>query len=307
VKFDVIGDVHGEFGKLVALLSKLGYSDSGGIWRHHSRKAVFVGDLIDRGANQLAVVNLVRNMVDADEAHCILGNHEFNAIAWATENPQHPGKFLRDHDRSGNREQHAAFLAEVKKEPSRHAETVAWFKTLPLWLDFGDLRVVHACWDQSSIDTLNPLLGPNQTLTDQLIEDASNPEHDAYKAVEIVCKGPEVRLPDGVSIKDKEGKDRDAVRVAWWHEDLSTFREAVHIHHQYKHLLPDGPLPELWHSFTYSGPPVVFGHYWFTGTPEIKQNKQFGCVDYSIANGGLLVAYRWDGESELSTSKMAFV
>lgn len=306
MQFDVIGDVHGEFGKLIGLLSKLGYADAGGIWRHPRRKAVFVGDLIDRGPRQLDVVNLVRSMVEAGEAHCILGNHEFNAITWATENPKYPGKFLRDHDKPGNFEQHAAFLAQVNKDPSRHAETIAWFKTLPLWLDLGDLRVVHACWEQSSIDRLIPLLGPNQTLTDQLIEDAADPEHDVFKAVEVLCKGPEVRLPDGVYIKDKEGKGRDAVRVAWWHEDLSTFREAVHIHHQYRHLLPNGPLPEPWRSFTYSGPPVVFGHYWFVGTPEIK-NKKCACVDYSVANGGPLVAYRWDGESELSTSKLAFV
>ena len=44
MKFYVIGDVYGEFDKLVALLSKLGYSNSGGYWRHSSRRAVFVGD-----------------------------------------------------------------------------------------------------------------------------------------------------------------------------------------------------------------------------------------------------------------------
>jgi hypothetical protein len=307
VKLDVIGDVHGEFAKLAALLSQLGYSDSGGLWRHPSRKAIFVGDLIDRGPNQVAVVDLVRKMVQAGEAHCILGNHEFNAIAWATENPRSPAEFLRDHDKPGNREQHAAFLAQVGEGSPLHAETIAWFKTLPLWLDFGDLRIVHACWDPSSIETLKPLLGPNQTLTDQLIVDASNPQHDAYKAVEVICKGPEAQLPPGLSFKDKEGKDRDAVRVAWWHDDLSRFREAAHIHRQYKHLLPEGPLPEPWNSFKYAGPPVIFGHYWFTGIPEVKQNKKFCCVDYSVAHGGPLVAYRWDGESDLSTSKMAFV
>jgi hypothetical protein len=63
--FDVIGDVHGEFDKLVALLARLGYWELGGTWRHPDRTAIFVGDLIDRGPKQLATVDLVRAMVDA--------------------------------------------------------------------------------------------------------------------------------------------------------------------------------------------------------------------------------------------------
>jgi hypothetical protein len=62
---DIIGDVHGQFDKLVALLTNLGYRDSGGAWRHSSRSAIFVGDLIDRGPKQLATVDLVRRMVEA--------------------------------------------------------------------------------------------------------------------------------------------------------------------------------------------------------------------------------------------------
>jgi hypothetical protein len=55
--FDIIGDVHGQFDKLVALLSYLGYRDSGDAWRHPSRTVIFVGDLIDRGPKQLATVD----------------------------------------------------------------------------------------------------------------------------------------------------------------------------------------------------------------------------------------------------------
>jgi hypothetical protein len=76
---DVIGDVHGQYDKLVPLLSHLGYSEANGAWRHPSRTAVFLGDLIDRGPKQLATVALVRAMVEAGSAQCILGNHEFNA------------------------------------------------------------------------------------------------------------------------------------------------------------------------------------------------------------------------------------
>ena len=65
---DVIGDVHGQFDKLVALLTHLGYRDNGGTWRHPNRSVIFVGDLIDRGPKQLATVDLVRGMVEAASA-----------------------------------------------------------------------------------------------------------------------------------------------------------------------------------------------------------------------------------------------
>ena len=166
--FDVIGDVHGEFEKLVALLNHLGYREQAGTFRHPGRTAIFVGDLVDRGPKQLATGDLVRRMVEAGSALCIMGNHEFNAIAWVTPDPQNPGKFLRDHHKPGNRAQHQAFLNEVEGTP-RQREITDWFKTLPLLLDLGAVRIVHACWHQESMDALQPLLTPEHKLTDQAI------------------------------------------------------------------------------------------------------------------------------------------
>jgi hypothetical protein len=66
-----------------------------------------------------------------------------HAIAVSPDGPQHPGKFLRDHHKPGNRQQHQAFLDEVEGTPLQKNIT-DWFKTLPLWLDLPGLRVVHA-------------------------------------------------------------------------------------------------------------------------------------------------------------------
>jgi hypothetical protein len=66
------------------------------------------------------------------------------------------------------------------------------------------------------------------------------------------------------------------------------------------------PVPAAWRAQPYEGPPVLFGHYWFTGRPEVI-SPRFACVDYSVANGGPLVAYRWDGESELFSGKLTWV
>jgi hypothetical protein len=305
MRFDVIGDIHGEFDKLTSLLGVLGYSESAGIRRHPQRTAVFVGDLIDRGPQQLETVGLVRKMVEAGAARCILGNHEFNAIAWVTPDPDRPGHFLRDHHKRGNRVQHEAFLDVVEGTP-RQKEITDWFRTLPLWLDLGGLRVVHACWHEESMGVLRPLLGRDQTLTDDAILLGSRNGHPVFEALEVVCKGPEVPLPEGVSFSDKGGKVRHEVRVRWWQEDLSTYRKAAIGPPGDMEMIPDVPLPEEWKGHPYSGPPVLFGHYWFTGTPSVI-SPRFACLDYSVAKGGPLVAYRWDGETELSSDKLAWV
>ena len=304
--FDVIGDVHGEFDKLVALLRHLGYRQTAGAYRHPDRTAIFVGDLIDRGPKQFATVDLVRRMVETRTAQCIMGNHEFNAIAWATPDPDKPGEFLRPHGKPGNRAQHEVFLLEVGEESSLHAEVIAWLKTLPLWLDLGGLRVVHACWHQQSMDPLQVLMGTGNTVTPELMELASRPGNWAYEAVEVICKGPEIALPHGLSFRDKEGKERHDVRVRWWLPDAVTFREAGIVPPGNQHLIPDLPLPAEWTGHRYAGPPVLFGHYWFSGDPQVI-SPQFACLDYSVAKGGPLVAYRWDGETELSTEKMKWV
>jgi hypothetical protein len=253
----------------------------------------------------LETVYLVRAMVESGGAQCILGNHEFNAIAWVTPDPEDSGKFLRDHHKPGNREQHQAFL-DVVEGTRKQRDITDWFKTLPLWLDLPGLRIVHACWHEESMDVLRPVLGPNQTLTEEGILWGSRQGHRIYEALEVVCKGPEVALPVGISFADKGGKVRHEVRVRWWQEDLSTYRTAAIGPPNDMAMIPDVALPEEWKAHPYSGPPVLFGHYWFTGKPEVI-SPRFACLDYSVANGGPLVAYRWDGESELSSEKLAWV
>ncbi len=61
--FDFIGDIHGHADELVALLKKLGYRMSGGIYHHTERKAFFAGDFIDRGPKIREALRIVRSMV----------------------------------------------------------------------------------------------------------------------------------------------------------------------------------------------------------------------------------------------------
>ncbi|MCG2613760.1 polynucleotide kinase-phosphatase [Terrimonas sp. NA20] len=81
--FDIIGDVHGCYDELVELLAKLGYADNGSGWEHPAaRKAVFVGDLVDRGPKTPEVLRLVMKMTAAGNAYCVPGNHDVKLLRW---------------------------------------------------------------------------------------------------------------------------------------------------------------------------------------------------------------------------------
>ncbi len=76
--FDIIGDVHGCFDELTALLAELGYEEvDGGVWQHPAgRKLIFVGDLVDRGPQTPECLQLVMQCVKAETALCVPGNHD---------------------------------------------------------------------------------------------------------------------------------------------------------------------------------------------------------------------------------------
>lgn len=82
--FDIIGDVHGCAEELQSLLNLLSYApDEAQVWRHPlGRRAVFVGDLVDRGPRVVDVLRLVMDMTTAGCALCVMGNHEFKLLRY---------------------------------------------------------------------------------------------------------------------------------------------------------------------------------------------------------------------------------
>ncbi len=93
--FDIIGDVHGCYDELRQLLGKLGYQRRGNTWAHPDRRiAVFVGDLADRGPNNVNVWRLVMNMVEAGNALFVVGNHDNKLMRWLMGRPVRAGKGL---------------------------------------------------------------------------------------------------------------------------------------------------------------------------------------------------------------------
>ena len=96
--FDIIGDVHGCFDELVELLKELGYEISTQpdgeivVEPPQGRKAIFVGDFVDRGPKVAEVLRLVMGMQKTGAALCVPGNHDVKlvrALQGRNVNPTH--------------------------------------------------------------------------------------------------------------------------------------------------------------------------------------------------------------------------
>ena len=301
MSYDVIGDIHGCGRTLESLLAKLGYREENGVYRHPERKAIFLGDFIDRGPHQRDVISIVRPMIESGAAQSVMGNHEYNAIAFATRD-QRKGGYLRAHSEK-NVKQHEAFLGEFAFDSADHREVIDWFKSLPMWLELDGIRVIHACWDWVFIEQIgNPLL------TDELLLASCDNEQWQFDAIETLLKGKELPLPTGHHYDDVSGFTRHDIRVRWWDQSADTYKKAfLGPESALTHIPDDGIDGDHLIEYSHDAPPVFLGHYWMHGEPE-PLAPNIACTDYSVAKaGGKLAAYRWDGEQVLDKAKYVTV
>jgi protein phosphatase len=138
--FDIIGDVHGCLVELTNLLSRLGYVRNETAWHHpEGRRAIFLGDLVDRGPDSPGVLRLVMDMVAANTALCVQGNHDsklHRKLAGQQVTVSH-----------GLTETLAQLEAlPENNRPAFLAESRAFLDSLRshYWLDSGKLVVAHA-------------------------------------------------------------------------------------------------------------------------------------------------------------------
>jgi hypothetical protein len=293
--YDIIGDVHGCSNTLEKLLRKMGYELCDGVYRHPSRQAIFLGDVVDRGPHIREALHLVKAMVDAGSAQCILGNHEFNAICYTTPAPEGSGQtYIRSHTPRHNR-----LIAETLEQFACHPEEwrmfLEWFKTLPLFLELPGFRVVHACWDQRLIDEYKRRYGSpkfQEELFDRL------------------TRGTGIPLPSGITITGRDGYVRETFRTKFWAINPRTYRDVVFQPDPLPDELANRPLSpgesEQLLRYPPQDPPVFVGHYWLQGRPR-PLCANVACLDYSAVKFGRLAAYRFDGESRLSADKFVWV
>ncbi len=249
MNLDLIGDIHGELPALLRLLEALGHDHEGDREHPEGRIPVFLGDLIDRGARGVEVAELVARLVGEGRALCLMGNHEYNLVGWHLKEP----RFEKA------KKSNASTIEDVMNRPRRWAPVLDFFRSLPLSLEFPELRVVHACWHRESLEAIGDLLDHPTEDNPPVGEGVEGPaawlwkhvrHHSPYSGTRRrrSLPGPlegQDDPPHAVLIKgfeepadpfvDNDGKRRERIRSIWWEGD----------HHA---VLVDRP--------------QVVGHYW---------------------------------------------
>jgi len=294
--YDIIGDVHGQADMLRDLLKKMGYSMVNNRYAHPERKAIFVGDFINRGPKTRETIHLVRAMVESGSAMAILGNHEINALFFSLLDKK--GVHL-----SKRWSRLRLDLNSALNEFDGHAEEwkshVKWMRTLPMFLEPGSIRVVHACWQDENI----LILKENMTeakIKKSFLKRVGKNNSALAKAFWETCKGLDFQLPKDLLIYDHTGQPHRSFRSKWWIDPAGmTFQE---LSFESRYNLPDYSIP---HEIIPPGKPyppndpiVFFGHYCMKDGPNIITDN-LCCLDSCVSRKGKLTAYRWNGEKKL--------
>lgn len=307
--FDIIGDVHGCALSLRLLLDRLGYREIQGVYRHPSRRVIFVGDIIDRGPRIREALAIVYAMVESGQAHMVMGNHEYNYIGYHTPAPKELGRpYLKPRDARHTRVLEAT-LEQLAHYPEEQRIYLEWFKQRPVFLEFAHFRVIHACWHPQLIKHFKQCNGANCMQPDFLERTAKedNPEH---RLIDVLLRGTQLSVPDQQVIIGRDGVNRRFFRTKFWHNNPHKYADIV--------FQPD-PLPDSvaqknltdedrLRLLCYSEfeKPLFFGHYWCQGQPRALA-ANLACLDYSAVKRGKLVAYRMDDEARIQNSKFVWV
>lgn len=234
--YDLIGDLHGCYHELMALLAKLGYPRT-------DRQAVFLGDFADRGPHSDLVLLKVREMCLAGEALAILGNHDDKLLRWLKGNKVRIGNGL-----NLTVQQLAPYDQEIREQLRK------WLASLPwrLTLDEGRLVAVHAA--ASERDQLSTGDGSRQHALYGFTTEARDEQGfrirqnwaEAYRGSAIVVHGHvaarEVRIQNGVYAIDTAcvyGNKLTALR----YPEMAL----VHVKAQGAYYFDRKLTPERWH------------------------------------------------------------
>jgi len=306
--YDIIGDVHGCADALHGLLKKLGYR-ADPHWHHPERKAVFVGDIIDRGSQIRAAMDTVRAMVDAGSAWLVLGNHEYNAVAYQA-SLQAPADSPLHHVQHRLARHLSHTLHEFHAQTDDWHSLIDWLRQQPLCLEFSRFRVVHACWDDRRVAQALAVHDGCCLRSDAFLQESMQYRTEANRVVERLLKGTDLVLPDGVTVLGSDGIERNRIRTKFWKRKPETYGDIL--------FQPD-KLPEEWMQrplteqdkerllhYGRDEKPLFIGHYWRKGTPKIIRDN-IACLDYSAVKSGRLVAYRMDSETNLSNERFQWV
>ncbi|WP_163324013.1 metallophosphoesterase [Draconibacterium mangrovi] len=295
--YDIIGDVHGYAAQLKKLLTEMGYQKTNGSYSHPTRKAIFVGDFINRGPEIRKTIRIIKAMVDNGHAYAVLGNHELNAIIYHLKDKQgrsiisKPSKYFLSLFKTIN---------EYSSGSKELNEQLRWMRTLPLYLDLGEIRVVHACWCEDAIKVADSLYEDGRIRKSVFRKVYKKSSSDEAQSVWRLTKGVYLKLPPDLRVMNNKGVSPRSFRIRWWDNlEGKTFKDASF---ESKFTMPSYTIPPeiVPETFPYpdDAPIVFFGHYCRGAGPHIIKHNVC-CVDSCVAGTKTLLAYRWSGEKEL--------
>jgi hypothetical protein len=303
--YDIIGDVHGYASLLKKLLLQIGYVKTESGYSHPSRKAIFVGDFVNRGPEIRKTIRIVRKMVENGNALAIIGNHEINAIIYYLKDKdglpliKSPGKNFLALYKTINQ------FSDFAEEWKSHRK---WMSELPLYLDLGEIRVVHACWSESSIELINYAEREGKSRNNIFRKVYKKPKSPLGKSVLKLTKGIDFKMPGDLKIINNKGVSPQSFRMRWWEDPAGKSFEEMSFDSKFalpqyeipKQIMPRNiPYPE-------NAPIVFFGHYCRHEGPHIIK-PNLCCVDSCVAGTKTLTAYLWNGEKVLDPSNLVYV
>lgn len=299
--YDIIGDVHGYAKLLKKLLTKLGYKkmDNGG-YSHSERRAIFVGDFINRGPEIRKTLKIIRTMVEDGNAYAILGNHELNAIIYHIKDSngnllvKSPGNYFISLFKTIN-----AFSNNLEEWVSH----LQWMRTLPLFFERDGIRVVHACWSPEAIGQIKEVYEEGKLRKSTIRKIYKKTNDPISKSIWLATKGINFKIPSDIRILNNKGVSPRSFRIRWWEEPAGlSFNQ---LSFESKFTLPNYTIPEqiLPSTIPYAENevPLFFGHYCRPAGPYIVK-PNICCVDSCVAGTKILSAYRWNGENQLTNS-----
>ena len=133
-----MSDIHGCIHAFEKMLEKLDLQPEDTLY--------IIGDMIDRGPNSRAVIDLVRS---ASNMVPLMGNHEWMMLQYLDKGP-----YKRSWNRNGNHELRK-WLDESKVSrgvlTEEAQEIVDWIRALPYWIELDDYLLIHAGWNQRTL------------------------------------------------------------------------------------------------------------------------------------------------------------
>jgi len=295
--YDIIGDVHGEAALLKKLLQKMGYEKTNGSYAHPQRKAIFLGDFINRGPEIRKTIRIIRAMVEAGNAKAILGNHEINAIIYHLKDKQgsllvkKPSKYYLSLYKTIN---------EFSLNSQEWKDILRWMRSLPLSLDFGDIRVVHACWEEQAIKMVNSHYIDGKFSKKVFRKLHKKADADVTRSIWLLTKGVNLKMPADLHVRNNKGVMPRSFRIEWWEDPSGKTFNGLSFESKFKlpeYTIPPEILPEVY-PYPKNAPPLFFGHY-CRGNGPILIKDNVCCVDSCATGTGTLTAYRWKGEKVL--------